>query len=134
MRKVYQHVINLLGLTTEGHQWVAYRCPGCKDIHSFPVQPSPKGWAWNGDLDKPVFGPSVLVRSGHYSERFKPGEDECWCTWAERNPNDKHPPPYRCYLCHSFVGQNGAQPGEVIILGDSTVPAGVFKLETYTNG
>lgn len=52
-------------------------------------------WTFNGDLDRPVFGPSLLVRS-------ELGE--------ARTP----------YVCHSFIGCNGAQPGQITFLGDCT--------------
>jgi hypothetical protein len=50
-------------------------------------------WSFNGDLAKPVFGPSILSRYD--------------------TPEKKH-------VCHSFVGCNGAAPGQIIFLGDCT--------------
>lgn len=133
--KQYMHVINLMegGAEYKGHFYAGYHCPGCNDTHVLPVQPQPdgKGWTWNQDLDKPVFGPSVLVTSGHFVQNFNPAVDHCWCTFKQRYPDEEEEVHFRCYRCHSFVGCNGAQPGEVIILGDSSVPAGVFKLATF---
>lgn len=90
-------------------------CPGCRDIHVLT------GWQFNGDFDKPVFSPSLLVTSGHYcTDRWKPG-DHCWCTYnADQRRRKKRLAPFGCQRCHSFIGCNGADPGEIIFLSDST--------------
>ena len=36
-----------------------FECPGCGELHC--VGPS---WAFNGDMDRPTFSPSILVRWG----------------------------------------------------------------------
>lgn len=92
---------------------IRINCPGCRWGHSgdpmahvLPVGWTPPGmersasirpdpWTFNGDLDKPVFGPSLLLRS-------------------EQGPG------FSPYVCHSFIGCNGAEPGQIIFLGDST--------------
>lgn len=45
-------------------------CPGCGHGHLFNTVPSPNGiggpkpvWSFNGDMDRPTFSPSMLVRS-----------------------------------------------------------------------
>jgi hypothetical protein len=102
----------ILRRTTTG---LMFWCPGCEGPHHINVNP---GWTWNGDVDRPVFSPSVLVRSGHYAPHHKPGDD-CWCTYIAEHPeHDK--PRFRCGICHSFVGSSGAQPGEIVFLSDST--------------
>jgi hypothetical protein len=98
-----------------GIKWI---CPGCdadtrgSGVHILPVRWLPSGetqesplvagkphWSFNGDFEKPVFGPSVL---------------SSWDEWqGEGVPPKKH-------VCHSFVGCNGAQPGQIIFLNDST--------------
>jgi hypothetical protein len=75
-----------------GHTGLSFRCEGCGGFHSIPVT-GPKAWGWNGDRDRPVFTPSLLVNHGPHD--------------APR-------------ICHSFVGCNGAQPGEIIFLSDCT--------------
>ncbi|MNT63780.1 hypothetical protein D3C72_2016250 [compost metagenome] len=50
-------------------------------------------WGFNGDLERPVLTPSVLQN------------------WESSKGR-------RC--CHSFVGCNGAQPGQITFLGDCT--------------
>lgn len=42
---------------------VHFTCPGCDDFHTVTVE-APNGWDWNGDLERPTFAPSVLVRYG----------------------------------------------------------------------
>lgn len=81
-----------------GNEGLVYWCQGCKASHSIRTV-GPHAWSWNGDVDRPVFGPSVLVT-------YRPGDG------GAREPDD---PPERC---HTFVGCNGAQPGEVIFLAD----------------
>lgn len=83
-----------------GQAGYSYWCQGCKSAHSV-VTEGPGAWGFNGDLLKPVFTPSVLVTID-----FPAG--------YVREPDD---PPARC---HTFIGHSGAQPGEVIFLGDCT--------------
>lgn len=75
-----------------------YWCQGCESAHQVIIA-GPGAWGWNGDVDRPVFTPSVLTTY--------PGPD------AGR---DGAPPA----VCHTFVGCNGAKPGEVIFLSDCT--------------
>lgn len=88
---------------------IRWTCPGCKLLgsssgaHILPVNWLPPGetkespaaagaphWSFNGDLANPVFGPSVLSSFGEHKR------------------------------CHSFVGCNGAQPGQITFLSDCT--------------
>ena len=66
-------------------------------------------WGWNGDVERPVFTPSVLSTG---VERMTEQEYQTVIAGGkvERRPQ----------RCHTFVGCNGAQPGEVIFLGDCT--------------
>jgi hypothetical protein len=92
-----------------------YWCEGCETTHSIRTK-GPGAWEWNGDVEKPVFSPSVLTKMGHYAYDYK--KEKCWCTfdWS-KYPNV---PRSKCQLCHTFVGCNGAQPGEIIFLSDCT--------------
>ncbi len=87
-----------------------YWCQGCNASHSITTK-GPRAWGWNGDVERPVFTPSVLTRSGHHASGERP-EDCAICNDPEW--------PRPCHVCHTFVGCNGAQPGEVIFLGDCT--------------
>lgn len=83
-----------------GQEGLLYWCQGCNSAHSIRTA-GPHSWGWNGDVERPAFSPSVLTT-------YTPGGG------LPREPDD---PPERC---HTFVGCNGAQPGEVIFLSDCT--------------
>lgn len=36
----------------------SFYCPGCRQMHTFPVRPG--GWKFNGNFDRPSFFPSLL--------------------------------------------------------------------------
>lgn len=47
---------------TDGTHWgYSFWCPGCKEAHSIPTAPHPKGWAFGGDEVRPTFTPSIHV-------------------------------------------------------------------------
>ncbi len=71
---------------------LTYWCQGCESPHSIRTY-GPGAWGWNGDRERPVLTPSVLLTIDFKDRR---------------------------HVCHSFVGCNGAQPGEVIFLSDCT--------------
>jgi hypothetical protein len=85
-------------------------CPGCQSSHGVRVgQASGANWGFNGDLERPTFTPSVLVRSGHFIEGH---QGECWCSYEARHGE---PPGFSCGVCHSFV-----TAGQIQFLGDCT--------------
>jgi hypothetical protein len=84
---------------------VAFWCPGCDEAHNV----TPGIWAWDGNVERPTFSPSVLVRSGHYIDGKKP----CWCTYNAEHPDD--PAVFTCSVCHSFV-----RDGRIEFLSDCT--------------
>lgn len=90
---------------------LTFWCQGCGEAHTVWVGEGlgPR-WTWNGDVDKPVFGPSVLVQG------VKRLTDEQHAAFMRGEPLPE-PTPMRC---HSFVGCNGAQPGEIFFLSDCT--------------
>lgn len=81
----------------EGAQ-LRFECPGCGDNHIVPTA-GPHKWGFNGDLEKPTFHPSLMVRSGHYAKHWKEG-DECWCGKDY---------PFSCYVCHSQIADGRIQ-------------------------
>lgn len=85
-------------------------CPGCNEAHQIKhgTGTGPR-WGWNGDVEKPVFTPSVLVTGTQW-----PTDDE-----HARLMRGEHVAP-RPMVCHSFVGCNGAAPGQITFLGDCT--------------
>lgn len=64
-------------------------CPACECGHAFD-----KRWTWNGDVVRPTFSPSLLVRHG-----------------GDLDLGGKIPP----LICHSFV-----RDGQIQFLGDCT--------------
>lgn len=102
----------------EGKAGYSYWCQGCQSAHSV-VTEGPGAWSFNGDLLKPVFTPSVLTTR----EFFSPAGLERRRAFAEqhgRAPTREEVPYDAKDVCHTFVGCNGAQPGQVIFLGDCT--------------
>lgn len=84
-------------------------CPGCDSPHH--INYGEGRWTWNGNVDKPTFSPSLLVRTGHYI----PGnEDGCWCKFNVEHP-DEATSGFKCSICHSFVTD-----GKIQFLTDST--------------
>jgi hypothetical protein len=88
------------GQRTTGYMFF---CPGCNQYHGVTVVP-PVVWNFNGDIEKPTFSPSILVR----------GKREI--TEEERQrilAHEKLDIPDMC--CHSFVTD-----GRIRFLGDCT--------------
>lgn len=83
-------------------------CPGCQRRHQVTT-----AWTFNGDLEKPTFTPSLLVRTGHYLKE-PPVAGDCYCDFHERYP-DEEPMPWTCLRCHSFITN-----GMIQFLGDCT--------------
>ena len=68
-------------------------------------------WGWNGDVNKPTFSPSVLVRSGCSVPGYDGGG--CWCTYYAEYPEEVQD--FKCGVCHSFVAD-----GRIQFLSDCT--------------
>lgn len=97
--------------TGGGRAGLNFWCPGCRDVHSI-VTEGAGAWGYNGDPERPVFTPSVLV-TGLRTERDDQGR---WTGEYERDAKGE-PLPLRC---HTFVGCNGAAPGQIVFLSDCT--------------
>jgi hypothetical protein len=95
---------------------VAFWCPGCDDFHQIPVaatrEPG-KAWGWDGDVDRPTFEPSLLVRSGHYTKVGGSAADCEFCNWSDAEKAEWGGS--GCVLCHTFV-----RGGIIEFLGDCT--------------
>ncbi len=89
---------------------VLFWCPGCETYHGVWLRGfahlNPKGatWEWNGDMVRPTFSPSILVRgtlpiTDEERDRIMRGE----------------PVTPRDFVCHSFV-----RDGQIEFLSDST--------------
>lgn len=93
---------------------VGFWCPGCNEAHYIPVadQHSPgRNWGFNGNVSKPTFTPSILVRTGHYVTGRGPGD--CYCTWDRKDQAEFAD--MKCSVCHSFVTD-----GRILFLSDCT--------------
>lgn len=85
--------------------YVHIECPGCKESHMLDV----RRWTFNGDIDRPTFTPSLLVRTGHFVDGVI---KDCWCDFEERFG---YKPGFNCQRCHSFITD-----GKIQFLSDST--------------
>lgn len=96
-------------------------CPGCGFVHGPSVGegPGPR-WTWNGDYERPVFSPSLLVRWRMYSAESRAANDAFRAQHGRLPTDEEVPPKWDEKVCHSFIGCNGAQPGQIVFLGDCT--------------
>lgn len=101
-------------LRTAADNRLLFWCPGCGHAHQIAHgNGSGPRWEWNGSGDAPVFTPSVLVTGTDFTD-----EGLAMLERGERPPGGKYPS--RDVRCHSFVGCNGAQPGQITFLPDCT--------------
>jgi len=97
-----------------GQEGITFWCHGCECAHSVAVKGGDpdRNWHFNGDYDAPILSPSVHV--------IIPAHDYEGKQYPQKT------------LCHSFVGCNGAQPGEIIFLDDCDHSLrGVHKLQPW---
>ena len=97
-------VVKLAGYGTAAGRRVHFRCPGCNSVHGITVD-APNALAWNDDLGRPTFSPSVLVHP--HATLIDPTLDD-----------DKLTAPDNVTItprCHSFV-----RDGRIEFLTDST--------------
>lgn len=80
--------------------WLWFWCGGCQTHHAVTV---PR-WSWNGDLEKPTFRPSVLVRG---TVPLSDAEAAAVMAGEPFQPQD--------FTCHSYVTD-----GRIEYLSDST--------------
>lgn len=102
------------GVYGDGRRYVSYYCPGCKDMHALPITPGDvDSWTFNDDAQKPTFMPSVLVRTGHYSDHFD--GKHCWCTYYKEHPEEQEDDCFNCVRCHAWI-----KDGKIEFLHDCT--------------
>lgn len=84
-------------------------CPGCDGAHRIQhgAGTGPR-WGWNGDVDKPTFTPSVLLRSEMWMPPVTPKNLDEW----KRQPWEQTKV---ASVCHSFVTD-----GRIQFLSDCT--------------
>lgn len=88
-----------------------YWCQGCNGAHVI-YHGAGHPWTWDGNLEAPTFSPSVLIRTGHYSDRPEPLPDGR-CSWCVEAETEGHAT--MCSLCHTFI-----TAGMVQFLSDCT--------------
>ena len=71
----------------------SFACPGCDSVHVIPTT-GPNAWMFNGDVDRPTFEPSIIMRESQ--------------GWTDNGPMSTP-------RCHSFV-----RDGRIRYLADST--------------
>lgn len=89
-------------------------CHACKCGHGFLVKSGIPGrdWTFDGNMEKPTFNPSMLVRGTMYpSGGQMPNDDEL----AQLKAGKDFGPEMRPYICHSFVHN-----GKIQYLSDCT--------------
>lgn len=89
-------------------------CPACNCGHGFLINSDIPGrnWSFDGNMEKPTFNPSMLVRGTMYPSGGRwPNEDEM----AQLKAGKDFGPEMRPYVCHSFV-----RDGKIQFLGDCT--------------
>jgi hypothetical protein len=101
---------------------LSFWCEGCREAHTVWIQGHEPNdgrprWSWNGDVERPVFGPSVLV-TGHWYTAKGAADEQAWQDAGCPEPRPKFETADT--RCHTFVGCNGAQPGEITFLSDCT--------------
>lgn len=89
-------------------------CPGCDMAHRIQHgSGSGSRWGWNGDVDKPTFTPSVLVRGSEMTEKGRADYEACRAAgFPKPAPESFENKPS---VCHSFV-----KDGRIQFLGDCT--------------
>lgn len=97
--------------TYNGQPHLAIKCPGCGE-HCVPVYTEARpdlahAWKWNGSLEAPVLSPSIREKCGPIIDPEHRVAETGWNAEGYR-------------ICHSYVGCNGAEPGQIVFLGDCT--------------
>lgn len=87
-------------------QIIGYKiiCLGCDEEHLLYTNPSYGDitWGFNGDIEKPTFNPSLLIRTGCHISNHK--TDHCWCTYnKECIEKGEKPTSFKCKTCHTFI-------------------------------
>lgn len=92
---------------------LSFMCPGCKEVHIIKHgDGAGPRWAWNGDVEKPTFAPSILVSGKKLTDKGNRDME----MWRDSGyPKQDQPFDTVATVCHSFVTH-----GQIQFLTDST--------------
>jgi hypothetical protein len=93
------------------HCEYTFWCPGCKCGHAVWVEKANSlgaRWTFNGDMERPTFEPSLLIR---WEEWTPPVTAENFEVWKRQPWEQKR----MAKVCHSFI-----RDGKIQFLGDCT--------------
>jgi hypothetical protein len=109
----------------EGYMQI--QCPGCKHGHEISIDSDRTReagvpiWGYNGNVDKPTFTPSLLVRTGVHAgmKRMEDDTDEDWQRILNRSS-----------ICHSQITD-----GKIYYYNDTTheLKGQTIELPEYKN-
>lgn len=93
-----------------------YYCQGCDMVHMINVEPNGAEpvWTWDGSMDHPTFGPSVLVRWETRSEKAREVSKAFYDQHGDY-PTLEQVPYDKKHVCHTFI-----RGGLVEFLSDCT--------------
>lgn len=107
----------------EGVFMLMFECPGCGMSHGPWIGPkrveADPRWQWNGSLELPVISPSLLVRWDSMSAGGRARNASFYIEHGRYMTGDELPYDQH-HVCHSYIGSNGALPGQIIFLNDCT--------------
>lgn len=86
----------------------SFYCPGCKCHHNVWTKISKRNskctWAFNGDMDKPTFSPSLLVRWVDLPVNLEKGKDGKYVLGEDGRVKGA-----KDIVCHSFIKEGMIQ-------------------------
>jgi len=92
-------------------------CPGCLHRHAIQVgEGEHPHWAWNGDMDKPTFTPSILVTGRKFTPKGRADYEAWYAAGCPKNEDGSlHEFEGAESRCHSFITN-----GQIQFLSDCT--------------
>lgn len=101
--------IRLSKILAKSNGNIFFECPACEMLHGINCSEG-RGptWSWNGDVDKPTFSPSVLVR-------YRKGNPPATMDNLGKITSGEITQKITNEICHSFV-----RNGKIEFLGDCT--------------
>jgi len=104
--------MNVINRSDDGR--MIFECPGCGLAHGVYVDREQRPrWDWNGDMVRPTFSPSILVRGTEMTAKGRADYE----TWYAAGCPSPAPSSFESKpsVCHSYV-----RDGQIQFLGDCT--------------